>query len=212
MLVWTNPLLRCRDYLWSVRSRNNRSRCLQQLVEWLNCFNRKIAGWFRDNYDPFDNERFCVALVPERISAERDSELSTQALGLTPNRFSNARRNWSVFEKPTSSATLWTVFLGVERRRRASLRRKFSTNAAGVLPSTLVNARLKWLGDIHARRASVLTERSPCKFRIIHGTSSANRLIGWLSNASGFDNSVLPFRSRRGIPNSCTAASATWHP
>ena len=59
------------------------------------------------------------------------------------------------------------VRFGTERRRFASLMRRVSTNSAGALPNKLLKARLKWLGDMHAFRASVLTERSSCKFRMI---------------------------------------------
>jgi len=46
-------------------------------MKWLNCSDRKTARQFRDSYDPFDKDRFCVALLAEKVSAERDSELLT---------------------------------------------------------------------------------------------------------------------------------------
>jgi hypothetical protein len=103
-----------------------------------------------DNYDPFDNDNregslrsVCIALLFARLFPEGGSKLLMLAVGFSPNRFSNARLNSTALEKPTSSATLATVFLGLDRRRLASFTRKFSTNPAGVLPSTLLNARLK---------------------------------------------------------------------
>ena len=70
------------------------------------------------------------------------------------------------------------VRFGTDRRRFASLMRRVSTNSPGALPNTLLNARLKWLGDMHALRASVLIERFSCKFRMIQGMSSAKRSAG----------------------------------
>src|SRR6266480_1511103 len=119
------------------------------------------------------------ATLPFEGSAmEADSNLLRQVRGFAPNRRSNARRKASLSEKPTEAAMVSRVRFGTERRRRASLRRKFSTNPPGALPNTLLKARLKWLGDMHALRASVLIERSSCKFRMIHGMSSAKRSAG----------------------------------
>src|ERR1044072_479349 len=84
------------------------------------------------------------------------------------------------------------VLFGTDRRRFASLIRKVSTNSAGALPNTLLKALLKWLGDMHALRASALTERSACKFRMIHGISSAKRSAGWLSNTKGIGSLLWP--------------------
>ena len=70
------------------------------------------------------------------------------------------------------------VRFGTERRRLASLMRRVSTNSAGVLPNTLLKARVKWLGDMQIRRAKLLTERSSCRFRMTHGINSAKRSAG----------------------------------
>src|SRR5215470_15959867 len=81
----------------------------------------------------------CVTSPFEEATVEAALKFSRYPLGFAPKRLSKARRNASASEKPTEAAMVSRVLLRVERRRFASLRRRFSTNWVGVLPKTLLN-------------------------------------------------------------------------
>src|SRR5947207_11791771 len=51
-------------------------------------------------------------------------------------------------------STLFPYTTLFRSRRRASFRRRFCTKSLGGSPKTLLNTLLKWLGHMHARRAS----------------------------------------------------------
>ena len=150
--------------------------------------------------------------VLARVARARALKFFRWLRGFSPSLRSNARRNVSASENPTEAAIVSKVRFGTVRRRFASLIRKASTNSAGVLPNTLLNARLKWLGDMHAFRASTFVERSAWRFRMIHGMSSENRSAGWLSNTTGFGSFRFASPLIGTLTNSCATTDATCRP
>src|ERR1700730_2502363 len=106
---------------------------------------------------------------------ERESKRRRYSVGLTPSRRSKARRKASALLNPTDVPTFSTLLSPTERRRRASSSRNLSTKSAGVAPNSILNRRLKCLGQRHAWAARVSTDKSSFRWLSIQVVNSDKR-------------------------------------
>src|SRR5260370_36201060 len=125
---------------------------------------------------------------------------------------SKAGRKESALVNPTDVPTFSTLLSPLERRRRASSSRNFSTKSDGVTPNSTLTRRLKCLGQRHALTARASTDRFSFKWLSIQVVNSERRDTDWVWNCKGSEYCSWPPERLRYTTRSRATARAALDP